>query len=96
MSEVGLASWYGNESGNRTANGERFDPHGHTAAHRRHRFGTRLRVENLRNGKTVIVRVNDRGPAKWTGRIIDLARGAAEQIGMIHSGVAKVRVTVIP
>ncbi len=75
----GMASWYG--SGARTANGERFNPNGMTAAHRSLPFGTRLRVVNERNGRSVIVRVNDRGPFVG-GRIIDLARGSAQAIGM--------------
>lgn len=77
--ESGMASWYG--SGRKTANGERFSPGGFTAAHPSLKFGTRLRVVNERNGRSVIVRVNDRGPFVH-GRIIDLARGSAEAIGM--------------
>ena len=77
--QSGMASWYG--SGRRTANGERFRPNGLTAAHPNLKFGTRLRVVNERNGRSVIVRVNDRGPFVH-GRIIDLARGSARAIGM--------------
>lgn len=77
--QSGLASWYG--SGARTANGERFNPNGLTAAHRTLAFGTRLRIVNERNGRSVIVRVNDRGPFV-KGRIIDLAKGSANAIGM--------------
>lgn len=77
--QSGMASWYG--SGARTANGERFNPNGLTAAHRTLAFGTRLRIVNERNGRSVIVRVNDRGPFV-KGRIIDLARGSANAIGM--------------
>ena len=77
--QSGMASWYG--SGRRTANGERFLPNGLTAAHPSLKFGTRLKVVNERNGRSVIVRVNDRGPFVH-GRIIDLARGSAKAIGM--------------
>jgi len=64
------------------------------AAHRSLPFGTRVRVENLSNGRSVVVRINDRGPFVG-GRVIDVTRGAAEQLGMIRSGVAKVKVTVV-
>jgi rare lipoprotein A len=78
------ATWYGNElAGNRTANGERFNPNGLTAAHRSLPFGTCLRVGNPKTGKTVKVRVNDRGPFT-KGVSLDLSRGAARAIGM-HS-----------
>lgn len=88
---TGMASFYGKRfAGRLTANGERFDPGKMTAAHKTLRFGTKLRVTNLANGRHVTVRVNDRGPyAK--GRIIDLSRAAAGKIGMIHRGVARVR-----
>lgn len=88
---TGMASFYGKKfAGRLTANGERFNPSAMTAAHRTARFGTKIRVTNLRNGKKIVVRINDRGPyAK--GRIIDLSRAAARKIGMIHSGTAKVR-----
>lgn len=77
--QSGMASWYG--SGARTANGERFNPNGLTAAHRTLAFGTRLRVVNERNGRSVIVRVNDRGPF-IKGRIIDISKGSAKVLGM--------------
>lgn len=64
------------------------------AAHRTLPFGTKVRVENLANGRSVVVRVNDRGPFSG-GRIIDVTRGAAERLGMIRSGVARVKVTVV-
>ena len=83
-----VASYYGSESGNRTANGERFNPHGLTAAHRTLPFGTRLRV--CYHG-CVVVRVNDRGPF-IRGRQLDLSRGAAARIGMLGRGVARVQV----
>ena len=77
----GLASWYGAESGNRTASGVRFDPRGLTAAHKTLPIPSKVRVTNLRNGRSVDVVVNDRGPFKGN-RLIDLSQGAAEQIGM--------------
>lgn len=91
----GMASYYGNEfAGKRTANGEKFNPHGLTAAHRTLAFGTKVRVTNLTNGKDVVVRVNDRGP--WgRGRVIDISLGAAKKIGMHRSGTAKVRMTLV-
>lgn len=84
------ASYYGSESGNRTASGERFRPSGLTAAHRTLPFGTVLRV--CLAGRCVVVRVSDRGPAKWTGRSLDLSKGAAAAIGMLRVGVASVEV----
>jgi len=91
----GLASWYGKElQGRKTASGERFDRHKLTAAHRKLPFGTRVRVTNTRNGKSVIVRINDRGPFGGK-RIIDLSEAAARRIGMIGAGVATVTVEVL-
>ena len=87
--ETGLASYYWH--GQATASGERFNPDALTAAHRWRRFGERVRVTNLRNGRTVTVRINDRGPFK-AGRIIDLSRAAAKAIGMTGAGVVMVRV----
>ncbi len=84
----GHASWYGpGFHGRLTANGERFNTHALTAAHRTLPFGTRVRVVNQKTGRSVVVRINDRGPF-IKGRIIDLAHSAARQIGM--SGVASV------
>jgi rare lipoprotein A len=88
--QVGGASWYALTS--KTASGERMNPSALTAAHRSLPFGTKVLVENLSNGRTVVVRINDRGPFVG-GRIIDLSKAAAAQIGMISSGTAKVRVT---
>ncbi|WP_425257997.1 septal ring lytic transglycosylase RlpA family protein [Methylomonas defluvii] len=85
----GLASWYGAESGNFTANGDRFDPRGMTAAHKTLPIPSKVRVTNLRNGRFVDVVINDRGPFK-ANRLIDLSQGAAEQIGM--HGLAEVTV----
>jgi peptidoglycan lytic transglycosylase len=90
--QCGTASWY--STGTKTANGERMNASALAAAHRTLPFGTRVRVDNLANGRSVEVRINDRGPFVG-GRVIDLTRGAAEQIGMIHSGTASVRVTVL-
>ena len=84
-SETGIASWYGpGFQGNQTANGETYDMEAMTAAHKELPFNTRVQVENLDNGRTVEVRINDRGPFV-DGRIIDLSRGAARQIDMIGS-----------
>lgn len=93
--ETGVASWYGPESGRRTANGERFHPDGISCAHRRHPFGTRLRVTDRRTGRSIVCRVNDRGPAKWTGRSIDLSRGAARKLGILKRGTARVTIEVV-
>lgn len=87
------ASWY--DQGTRTANGEKYNPDGLTAAHRSLPFGTIVRVTHRESGRSVVVRINDRGPAKWTGREIDLSRGAARQIGMIGQGVAQVTIEVL-
>jgi rare lipoprotein A len=83
----GGASWYALHS--KTASGERMNPATYTAAHRSLAFGTRLRVTNRNNGRTVVVRVNDRGPF-IRGRVLDLSRAAAQNIGMVSSGTAKV------
>jgi rare lipoprotein A len=91
----GRASWYGpGFHGRRTANGERYNQYGYTAAHRTLPLGTKVRVTNVRNGKSVVVRINDRGPFIG-GRVIDLSAGAAKAIGMIGSGVAQVRIEVL-
>ena len=92
----GTASYYGRElAGNRTASGERFDPRGFTAAHRTLPLGTKLRVTNVANGRSVIVRVNDRG--LFVGkRLIDVSLGAAQEIQMIRSGTAQVRLELVP
>ena len=91
--QCGRASWYGFESGNRTANGERFNPMGMTAAHRTLPFGSIVTVTRTDNGRSVTVRLNDRGPFV-SGRIIDLAQGAAIALGMIDAGVVPVCITV--
>ena len=89
--QLGHASWYSLPA-NITANGEHMDPNELTAAHRSPPFGTRVLVENLSNGRSVMARINDRGPFIG-GRIIDLSKAAAASIGMINAGTAKVRVT---
>jgi rare lipoprotein A len=91
----GAASWYGGQfHGRTTANGERYDMNGLTAAHRSLPFGTKVRVTNQENGKSVVVRINDRGP--YVGkRVIDLSRGAAQKVSMLGSGVAPVRLEVV-
>lgn len=90
--QVGIASFYHSSLvGNLTANGERYDEGALTAAHRTLDLGTRVRVTNLENHRSVVVTVNDRGPyAK--GRIIDLSRRAARVLGFVHDGVTKVKV----
>lgn len=91
----GQASWYGpGFFGNRTANGEVLRPGTLTAAHRSLPFGTKVRVTNLWNGRTAVVRINDRGPFHGS-RIIDLAHGAAQQLGVVASGVAQVKLEVL-
>lgn len=93
--ERGLASWYGPEfAGLPTANGETFDPDGVSAAHRTLPFGTILAVTNEKTGKTLDVRVNDRGPFV-AGRILDLSRGAARALGTIADGVVPVSLRVV-
>lgn len=87
--QTGAASYY--RHGKRTANGEHFDPHDYTAAHRTLPFGTRVLVTNLQNGKSVIVRITDRGP-HVKGRIIDLSLGAADVVGLTALGVTQVKI----
>ncbi|MGK7915531.1 MAG: septal ring lytic transglycosylase RlpA family protein [Prochloraceae cyanobacterium] len=91
----GIASWYGpGFHGRLTANGEKYNQNAFTAAHPNLAFGTRVRVTNLNNGRSTIVRINDRGPY-IAGRIIDLSAAAARAIGMLSSGVAPVRLEII-
>jgi rare lipoprotein A len=88
---VGVASYYGREfQGRRAANGERFNMNALTAAHRSLPFGTKLQVTNLRNGRSVVVRVSDRGPF-IRGRVLDLSYGAARVLDMVGRGTAKVK-----
>lgn len=94
--ETGIASWYGPKfHGNRTANGERFDQNAITAAHRTLPLPSMVRVTNLENGRALRIRVNDRGPFAH-GRIIDLSRRAAQLLGFVGKGTAKVRVEILP
>lgn len=104
--ETGLASWYGEETrrlpgGSMTANGELFNPDGLTAAHKYLPLPTHVQVTNLENGRSIIVRVNDRGPFPSQhnpdsgNRIIDLSRGAAQQLGFVEQGVSRVHVETI-
>ena len=91
----GWASWYGpGFHGNRTANGERFNMNDLTAAHRTLPFGTRVRVTNVANGSSVVVRINDRGPFHGN-RVMDLSRGAASVIGLTASGVGRIRMEIL-
>lgn len=90
--ETGVASYYGaRHHGKRTASGEPFDQNALTAAHRSLAFGSRVMVTNLSNNRSVVVRINDRGPHTH-GRLIDLSRQAAQQLGMLNDGTTKVRV----
>lgn len=92
---TGTASWYGpGFAGRKTANGERFKPSALTAAHRTLPFGTSVKVTNLTNDKSVVVRINDRGPYVG-GRIIDLSRAAAAKIGLIATGTGRVKVVAL-
>lgn len=91
----GVASWYGpGFHGRTTANGERYDMNGMTAAHKSLTFGTRVKVTNQTNGKSVVVRINDRGPYVGS-RIIDLSKSAAQAIDMIGPGTASVTVEIL-
>ncbi|HGO5824217.1 TPA: septal ring lytic transglycosylase RlpA family protein [Mannheimia haemolytica] len=93
--QTGVASYYANAfNGRRTANGETFSNAKLTAAHRTLPFGTLIEVTNMRNGRSVIVRVNDRGPYTHS-RVLDLSSAAAKQIGMHHSGTARVKIALV-
>jgi len=88
----GLASFYGSDQ--QTASGERFNPRALTAAHRTLPFGTKVRVTNVRSGRSVTVRINDRGPFVH-GRVIDVSQAAAEELGIVGRGIAKVKLDVV-
>ena len=91
--QTGIASWYGHpHHGRKTASGERYNMHGLSAAHRHIKLGTKVRVTNLHNKKSVIVKINDRGPFV-RGRIIDLSLGAKKMIAM--DGTAKVKLEIL-
>ncbi|QGY40661.1 septal ring lytic transglycosylase RlpA family protein [Pseudodesulfovibrio cashew] len=93
--EVGLASWYGSDfHGNKTADGRTYNMYGISAAHKTLPLGTRVRVTNLENDRSVELTINDRGPFV-RGRILDLSYGAAKRLGTVERGVAKVRITAL-
>ncbi len=93
--QVGVASWYGGKfEGRRAADGSRFTKHGYTAAHKTLPFGSVVRVTNLKNSKTCLVRITDRGPF-IPGRIIDLSKAAALELNMVGRGIAKVKIEVL-
>jgi rare lipoprotein A len=86
------ASWYGpGFHGRKTANGEKFDQMSYTAAHKSLRFGTLLRITNPKNGKSIVVRINDRGPY-IEGRDLDISKAAAHELGLMRKGVARLKV----
>lgn len=92
--QLGLASWYGGKHhGGPTASGERFNKNSMTAAHRTLKMGTKVRVTRKKNGLSVVVRINDRGP--YGRAIIDLSEAAAKKLDMIDDGIAQVRVEVL-
>ena len=92
---TGLASWYGpGHHGNRTASGERFDMKVFTAAHRTLDFGTKVKVLNVDNGRIVVVTINDRGPYV-KGRIIDLSKAAAAELGCMRKGICSVKLEIV-
>ncbi len=92
--EEGLASWYGPESQGTTASGEVYDMNKLTAAHRTLPLGSKIRVTNLKNNRSLILRVNDRGP-NVLGRLLDVSKAAAQYLGFIGAGMARVKVTVV-
>ena len=92
--ELGLASWYGEESNGTTASGEVFDQDGLTAAHRTLPLGSKIEVTNLRNNKSLVLRVNDRGP-NLAGRLVDVSQAAARRLGFLGAGRTPVRVKVV-
>jgi rare lipoprotein A len=94
--EVGLATWYGSQfAGKKTANGERFDPGAMTAAHRHLPFGTWVDVRRPDTGRSIRVRINDRGPWGDSRKVIDLSRAAAAELGIVGLGVAPVELRVV-
>ncbi len=95
--QSGYASWYGKAlAGHKTASGERFDPSAMTAAHRKLKLGTWVEVRRVDTGSSVRVRINDRGPWGDDKRIIDLSRAAADKLGIVRDGLAKVELRVVP
>lgn len=95
ITKSGVASWYGpGFHGRRASDGSTYDQNAMTAAHRTLPFGTKVRVTNLKNGLSVLVTITDRGP--YVGnRVIDMSRGSAERLGMVHDGLAKVELRVV-
>jgi rare lipoprotein A len=94
-SETGVASYYADKyHGQQTASGEAFDMNALTAAHPTYKFGTRVKVTHLENNRSVIVRINDRGPFV-KGRVIDLSLAAAEELQMVKSGLAQVKLEIV-
>lgn len=94
--QTGVASYYADHfAGKRTANGEAYNPKAFTAAHRTLPFGSKVRVTDMDSGKSVVVRINDRGPWGRTVRLIDLSRAAASELGLIRKGHGKVRLTEV-
>ena len=92
----GVATWYGDAyRGKRTASGEKFNPDDFTAAHRTLRFGSIVEVRNLRNDRTVLVEITDRGPFGKNNRIIDLSEAAARQLGMLAAGTVPVEIRLV-
>ncbi len=94
--QVGYATWYGKAlAGRKTASGERFDPDKMTAAHRTLPFGSLVEVRRVDTGRAVVVRITDRGPFSGHGRIIDLSRKAADELGIVRDGVARVELRLV-
>jgi len=93
--KTGLASWYGpGHHGNTTASGEKFNMKDYSAAHKTLKFGTRVKVVNVDNGRAVVVTINDRGPYV-KGRIIDLSKSAAAQLGCMRKGICRVILVIV-
>lgn len=91
----GTAAWYGRKfAGRRTASGQRFNPHAMTAAHPTLAFGTRVKVTNTKNNRSVVVTINDRGPSS-PGRIIDVTQAAAKKLGFIRAGLTEVGLEIV-
>jgi rare lipoprotein A len=94
MIQCGMASWYGLEAGTQRADGGSVEASGLSAAHRTLPFGTKVKVENLANGREATVEINDRGPFS-NARVIDVSKGAAQELGFVDNGVARVRITTL-
>jgi rare lipoprotein A len=94
MIQCGTASWYGLEAGTRRADGGSVDANAKTAAHRSLPFGTKVKVENLANGREATVEINDRGPFT-SARVIDVSKGTAKELDFVGDGVARVRITTL-